>query len=146
MLNKHTNTCQAQTISLTTVFIEILALKILYSFEYSNSIFHVRIFGGVSNVPLKFPALVYSEITSFSIIVDVNVLDGAVAWQSSPPPEGSTANKALDGVTESYTEITTSCFYQAIGNSYWAVEFGSAGYVKEVVLYLYSLGSCEFYF
>jgi hypothetical protein len=75
-------------------------------------------------------------------IVDVNLLDGAVAWQSLSG--GTSAEKAIDGVTTSYATITTSCFYQEEGNSYWAVEFGTAGLVKEVDLYLYSLNSCEY--
>ncbi|XP_060594308.1 uncharacterized protein LOC132748713 [Ruditapes philippinarum] len=70
---------------------------------------------------------------------NVNLLDSAVAWQSLSG--GTSAEKAIDGVTTSYATITTSCFYQEVGNSYWAVEFGTAGLVKEVDLFLYSLNS-----
>ena len=36
-------------------------LIFIFFFEYSNSSFHVRIFGGVSNIRIKFPALLFTN-------------------------------------------------------------------------------------
>ncbi|XP_045206938.1 uncharacterized protein LOC123559191 [Mercenaria mercenaria] len=72
---------------------------------------------------------------------DVDLLKGATAWQSSTYSGAGvlhTADMVIDGNTDrdSVASVRLTCAITAYPFSYWAVEFGTSGPVKEVEIYL----------
>ena len=76
--------------------------------------------------------------TYYFTFADVKFLDGGKAWQSSTfiwYGVSLTAEKAIDGDTNGNAK-QNFCSHTNSKNSYWAVEFGTAGPVKEVKIQL----------
>ncbi|XP_045206427.1 uncharacterized protein LOC123558615 [Mercenaria mercenaria] len=65
-------------------------------------------------------------------IIDIKLLEGALAWQSSTVIWGGkpeSADRAVDGTAGTCAHTNGS------NKNYWAVEFGTPGPVKEVEIY-----------